>query len=318
MPRSRSRRGAGAARSRGRGRRARRARPRPRTRRVASAAACVSGASRSGSRTDAITTACRRASTGTASSSERAAASSTRSVHTTISARLTPPTARNARSWSLSTSVGSTSRIVRTTALPPARRGREPAADLGVVHGHAAAVAELVGDERDHRDRVDRGVEPGDRVAPRPPAIDRVDERRGHQPAGVEQAHDVAVLLDAVLVAHRPADARGGLPVDLADVVVGEVVAHRLELGAEPERPARAQPGIAEAAAAHRDHEPLRREHVRGTRGGRCRRRRRRCTCRGRAGRAAGPRPAGGGARRAGARRRSASSRPHAGRAARS
>ena len=41
-------------------------------------------ASRSGSRTDAITTACRRASTGTASSSERAAASSTRSVHTTI------------------------------------------------------------------------------------------------------------------------------------------------------------------------------------------------------------------------------------------
>ena len=39
---------------------------------------------------------------------------------------------------------------------------REPAADLGVVDGHAAAVAELVGDERDHRDRVDRGVEPGD------------------------------------------------------------------------------------------------------------------------------------------------------------
>ena len=87
-------------------------------------------------------------------------------------------------------------------------------------------------------------------------------QRRGHEPARVEQAHDVAVLLDAVLVAHRAPDAFGRLPVDLAHVVVGEVVAHRLELGAEPERAARAQPGIAEAAAAQRDHEPLRGEHV--------------------------------------------------------
>ena len=93
-------------------------------------------------------------------------------------------------------------------------------------------------------------------------AADARHDRRGHQPAGVEQAHDVAVLLDAVLVAHRPADARGRLPVDLADVVVGQVVAHRLELGSQPERPSGAQARIAEPAASHRDHEPLRREHV--------------------------------------------------------
>ena len=51
-------------------RRARRARPRRRRRRAALSGACMSGASRSGSRTDATTTACRRASTGTASRSD--------------------------------------------------------------------------------------------------------------------------------------------------------------------------------------------------------------------------------------------------------
>ena len=87
-------------------------------------------------------------------------------------------------------------------------------------------------------------------------------EWRVHQPAGIEQAHDVAVLLDAVLVAHRPAGTRGREPVDLADVVVGEVVADRFEVGPEPERPARAQTGIAEPTPAERDHEALRREDV--------------------------------------------------------
>ena len=84
-------------------------------------------------------------------------------------------------------------------------------------------VTELVGDERDRRDRVDRGVERGSCCA----------DRRGHEPADVEDADDVAVLLDAVLVAHRPARRGRREPVDLPDVVVGEVVAHRLELGAE-------------------------------------------------------------------------------------
>ena len=87
-------------------------------------------------------------------------------------------------------------------------------------------------------------------------------ERRRHEAARVEQAHDVAVLLDAVHVAHRPAGALGRGPVDLAHVVVGEVVADRLELGAEPERSAGAQARIAEPAAAQRDHEPLRGDHV--------------------------------------------------------
>ena len=88
-------------------------------------------------------------------------------------------------------------------------------------------------------------------------------DRRRHQPARVEQADDVAVLLDAVLVAHRPAHARGREPVDLPHVVVGEVVAHRLEVGAESERPARAATGLAEPAAAQRDHEPARGGEVR-------------------------------------------------------
>ena len=69
---------------------------------------------------------------------------------------------------------------------------------------------------------------------------------------GVEQAAHVAVLLDAVLVAHRPPEPRGRAPVDLADVVVGRVVADRLELGAEAERAARAAARLAEAAAARR------------------------------------------------------------------
>ena len=105
---------------RGRGRRARRARPRPRRRRAASRVRRRARASRSGSRTDAITTACRRASTGTASSSERAAASSTRSVNTTMSARLHAADGAEREVVVAVDGVGSTSRIARTTALPPA------------------------------------------------------------------------------------------------------------------------------------------------------------------------------------------------------
>ena len=141
---------------------------------------------------------------------------------------------------------------MRTTARPPLRRGRSCAAQLGVEHRHAAAVAELVGDERDHRHRVDRGVEPGGA---------RV-ERRGHQAARVEQAHDVAVLFDAVHVAHRAADPLARGPVDLAHVVVGEVVADRLEVGAETERAAGAQARVAELAAAQRDDDALRGDDV--------------------------------------------------------
>ena len=63
-------------------------------------------------------------------------------------------------------------------------------------------------------------------------AARRGGQRRGGQAPGVDHDHHVAVLLDAVLVAHRPPQAGGRAPVDLADVVVGQVVAHQLELGA--------------------------------------------------------------------------------------
>ena len=87
-------------------------------------------------------------------------------------------------------------------------------------------------------------------------------QRSRHQAAAVEHADDVAVLLDAVLVAHRPPHPHGRRPVDLADVVVGEVVADRLELRAEAERAARALARFAEAARAHREREPARRRQV--------------------------------------------------------
>ena len=79
-------------------RRARRARPRRRRRRACDRGSRATARRGRGRCTDATTTAWRRASTGTASSSERAAASSTRSVNTMTRPRLPPPTARNARS----------------------------------------------------------------------------------------------------------------------------------------------------------------------------------------------------------------------------
>jgi len=79
-----------------------------------------------------------------------------------------------------------------------------------------------------------------------------VADRRRHQPTRVEEAHHVAILLDAVLVAHRTTGARGRGPVHLTDVVVGLVVAHGLELGAEAERSAREQTRVSESSAAQR------------------------------------------------------------------
>ena len=64
------------------------------------------------------------------------------------------------------------------------------------------------------------------------------------------------------LLIGRP-DARGREPVDLPHVVVGEVVADRLEVGAEAEGATRAATGLAEAAPAQRDHEPAGRGEVR-------------------------------------------------------
>ena len=124
---------------------------------------------------------------------------------------------------------------------------RQAAADAVVEGDDAAAVADRVGDERDGDGGVDRGVEPR-----------AVLERRRHQAPGVEQQHHLAVLLDAVLVAHRPPRAVRGAPVDLARVVVGRVVADRLEVRAEAERAARQAALLAEAPLAHGEREPAR------------------------------------------------------------
>ena len=131
--------------------------------------------------------------------------------------------------------------------LPALAPRRERGADLVVEGDRAAAVAELVGDERERGGGVELGVE------------DRgVLQRRGREPAGVDQQQQVAVLLEPVLVAHRPPEPRRRAPVDLADVVVGLVVADQLELGPEPERAAGGRALVAEAAAGDGQREPAR------------------------------------------------------------
>src|SRR5207244_1607289 len=55
---------------------------------------------------------------------------------------------------------------------------------------------------------------------------------------------------------HRPRGARAGRPVQLPDVVVRDVLAHRLELGAEPDRAADAQADLLQVAAADGCREP--------------------------------------------------------------
>ena len=187
-------------------------------------AACSSA----GSSALTTSTTCRRASIGIASTSERAAASSTRSVNTATSARRDRPTRWNARSKSESTGAGSRSNSDSITRRPDRCAGATTRRIALVERDRAAAIAELIGREREHRDRVQR------RVEHRPRA-----DRRRHQPAGVEQADDIAVSLDPVLIAHRPSHPRGRPPVQLPDVVVGRVLADRLEVGAEAERPAR-------------------------------------------------------------------------------
>ena len=142
----------------------------------------------------------------------------------------------------------------------PGRRRRRPGAAAAAPRAprrrtrRAAAVAELVGDERERGRGVELGVEDRHLV---------LAERRGREPPGVDQQQQVAVLLEPVLVAHRPPEPRRRAPVDLADVVVGLVVADQLELGAEPERSAGGRALVAEAAAGDGEREPARRPQVR-------------------------------------------------------
>ena len=78
----------------------------------------------------------------------------------------------------------------------------------------------------------------------------------------VHEAAHLPVLVDAVLIGHRAAEPRGRAPVDLPHVVVGRVLAHRFERGAEPERPPRAAPGFRQRAAADGEREPPRADEV--------------------------------------------------------
>ncbi len=120
-------------------------------------------------------------------------------------------------------------------ARAPRRQGPQ---HLAGERDRAAPVAEHVRHGRDRDGRVERRVE-----------ARAVAERGGHETSAVDDEYDVAVALDPVLVAHRPLEPRRRAPVHLADVVVRGVVAHRLELRAETERPAAAEPFVAELAA---------------------------------------------------------------------
>ncbi len=140
-----------------------------------------------------------------------------------------------------------------------AARG-ERGADAVVEGDRPAAVADLVGHERHRGEHVERRVEHG---ALRPGGLVAGErERGGGEPPGVDEHDDVAVLLDAVLVAHRPPEPRGRPPVDLAHVVVGQVVADELEVRAQPERAARGDALLAEAALADGARDPPRHREV--------------------------------------------------------
>ena len=121
-------------------------------------------------------------------------------------------------------------------------------------------------------------------------SLRRVERRRPSSgPASSRHTTSRSCSMRYSLLIGRPTRAVA-VPVDLAHVVVGEVVADRLELGAEPERAARAQArdrGSGRAAARSR---AAARRRRRGTRAGRPPPRRRTCSARARA----GPAPARG------------------------
>ena len=132
--------------------------------------------------------------------------------------------------------------------------GRERGADLVVERDRAGAVAELVGDERQRGRGVEADVQDRGSV---------LVEWRRREPPGVEQEQQVAVLLEPVLVAHRPPEACRRAPVDLADVVVGLVVADQLELRAQTERAAGRRALVPEPPAGDGQRQPARGAQVR-------------------------------------------------------
>ena len=122
---------------------------------------------------------------------------------------------------------------------------------LGVEGERAGTVTERLGHRR-HRDRrVQRQIEPRRRA----------DRGCAEAPA-VEQTDDVLVALEPELVGDRPSMACGGEPVDLANVVVGGVLAQGLEVRPEPERSACPTPLVAEATLSDARREPARARKV--------------------------------------------------------
>ena len=114
------------------------------------------------------------------------------------------------------------------------------------------AVTEHVGDGGDGDRGVDGGIESG-----------AIAERRGHQPSRIDRAQHLALLLDAERVAHRPRHPCGRAPVDLTEVIVGQVLPDRLEVGAEPAWATRSQADLAHAPLAYRAGEAVGVRHVR-------------------------------------------------------
>ena len=134
---------------------------------------------------------------------------------------------------------------------PPARRGRIWTRTSESNAIDAAVVAELVRGQRHGGDGVERDVEP---VA--------VPERRRHQAAGIEQELELARLLEPVLVCHRATGPLCRRPVDAPDVVVRRPLAHRLEVGSEPERSPSPRAGIEQPPLTRGEREPPRRHEV--------------------------------------------------------
>ncbi len=208
--------------------------------------------------------------------SERAAASSIRSVNTNTSARFARA---DAQERPLVVAVDRLGLEVEERAHDPAPAAGAAAPSTRVtrrVEGdRAAAVAELVGDQR---------RPPRWRRATRRAACRRPSGAAIRRPASTRQTTSRSCSTRYWLLIGRPS-ARGRRPVDLAHVVVGRVVADRLELGAEPERAAPHAPvgrGARRGAARARG---AGRRAGRGTRAPRRARRRGGASGRGRAGR---------------------------------
>ena len=75
---------------------------------------------------------------------------------------------------------------------------------------------------------------------------------RRERPAGIHEEHDLLMTLDLEVPADRPAQPRGGLPVDPANVVLGTVFPQRFK------RRAGAAPAIAMASRLPQRRTPLR------------------------------------------------------------